>query len=136
MKSERRDCDDRGGIKNSVNKCCARVENEIYPTNAPENATKPYLVYMRITTNKIKTLEGLTSKEYLSFMFNIMAQKYSEMKFLTKRVEDFLASLPGKQIGSYYIEDVDINNVHEQYEFDLKVNRGIVDFTIYFEEAD
>jgi len=109
--------------------------DEIYPTNAPEDATKPYLVYMRITTNKIKTLEGLTGKEYLSFMFNIMAQKYSEMKSLTKQVEDFLLSLPGTQIGSYYVEDIDINNISEQYEFELKVNRGIIDFTIYFEEV-
>jgi len=109
--------------------------DEIYPTNAPEDATKPYLVYMRITTNKIKTLEGLTGKEYLSFMFNIMAPKYSDMKSLTKKVEDFLISLPGTQISIYYIEDIDINNISEQYEFELKVNRGIIDFTIYFEEV-
>jgi len=109
--------------------------NEVYPTNAPEDATKPYLVYMRISTTKVKTLAGLTGKEYLSFMFNIMAPRYSEMKSLTKKVEDFLVSLPGEQIGCYYIEDIDINNVSEQYEYELKVNRGIIDFTIYFEEV-
>lgn len=109
--------------------------DEIYPTNAPEDATKPYLVYMRINTTKIKTLEGLTGKEYLSFMFNVMAPKYSDMKSLVEKVEDFLISLPGTQIGSYYVEDIDINNISEQYEFELKVNRGIIDFTIYFEEV-
>lgn len=112
------------------------LEGEIYPTNAPEGAKKLYLVYMRISTKKIKTLAGQTGKEYLSFMFNIMAPRYSDMKSLTRQVEDLLMSLPGSQIGNYYIEDLDINNVTEQYEHELKVNRGIIDFTIYFEEVN
>lgn len=107
----------------------------IYPTNAPESSSKPYLVYARISTRKGKTLEGFTGDETLSFMFSVMATRYSDMKSLAKKVEDFLTSLPGQTIGSYYIEDIDINNVTEQYEHDLKVNRGIIDFTIYFEEV-
>jgi len=107
----------------------------IFPTNAPEGCQKPYLVYTRVTTRRIKTLEGLTGKEYLSYMFSIMATSYKDMKSLTKKVEDLLASLPGQTIGNYYIEDIDINNVTEQYEHELKVNRGIIDFTIYFEEV-
>jgi len=122
-------------LREALENTIPEFAGEIYPTNAPENATKPYLVYMRITTNKIKTLEGLTGKEYLSFMFNVMAPKYSDMKSLVEKVEDFLISLPGTQIGSYYVEDIDINNISEQYEFELKVNRGIIDFTIYFEEV-
>ena len=114
------------------------LENQIYPTNAPEGATKPYLVYARITTNKLKTLEGYTEKEYISYMFSIMATRYSDMKSITKQVEDFLMQLPGKVIGTQqiYIEDININNVAEQYEHELKVNRGIIDFTIYFEEVE
>lgn len=118
------------------------IENEIpelkdktYPTNAPEGSKGPYLVYARINTTKLKTLQGMTGKEYLSYMFSIMATRYSVMKSLTKKVEDLLISLPGQTIGSYYIEDIDINNVTEQYEHELKVNRGIIDFTIYFEEV-
>ena len=114
------------------------LENQIYPTNAPEGATKPYLVYARITTNKLKTLEGYTEKEYISYMFSIMATRYSDMKSITRQVEDFLMQLPGKVIGTQqiYIEDININNVAEQYEHELKVNRGIIDFTIYFEEVE
>lgn len=108
--------------------------NQIYPTTAPETATKPYLVYTRLNTRKIKTFEGFTNKQALTFMFSIMAIEYSEMKSLTTRVEDFLMQLPGKAIGTQqiYIEDININNVAEQYEHELKVNRGIIDFTIYF----
>ena len=71
------------------------LANNIYPTNAPETSTKPYLVYARISTRKIKTLEGFTDNQELSFMFSVMAKRYSEMKSLIEKVEDFLMSLPG-----------------------------------------
>lgn len=108
---------------------------EIYPTNAPETSTKPYLVYSRIKTRKVKTLEGYTNKQALSYMFSVMATRYGEMKSLTKKVEDLLMSMMKKRIGEnqeIYVEDLDINNIDEVYEFNLKVNRGIIDFTIYF----
>jgi len=112
------------------------LKDEIYPTNAPKTSTKPYLVYARITTRKVKTLAGYTNKQNLSYMFSVMATRYADMKSIAKKVEDFLMSLPGTTIGgeerNIYIEDIEINNVHEQYEHELKVNRGIIDFTIYF----
>lgn len=119
-------------LRNLIENNIPELNNELYPTNAPESHTKPYLVYARITTKKIKTLEGYTGKECLSFMFSIMATKYKNMKSLTKKVEDLLISLPKTQLDNFYIEDLDINNVHEVYEHELKVNRGIIDFTIYF----
>jgi len=121
-------------LRYELESCIPELKNEIYPTNAPKEAAKPCVVYMRINTTKLKTLEGPTGNEYLSFMFNIVAKRYSEMKSLTKKVEDFLISLPGSTIGkeNIYVEDLDINNIEEQYEHELKVNRGIIDFTIYF----
>lgn len=118
-------------LRNLIESNIPELKDELYPTNAPEGHTKPYLVYTRITTKKIKTLEGYTSKEYLSFMFSIMATRYKDMKSLTKRVEDLLISLPQTHLENYFIEDIDINNIHEVYEHELKVNRGIIDFTIY-----
>lgn len=121
-------------MRNQIETKIPELANEVYPTNAPETATKPYLVYARIGTRKIKTFEGTTGREHLSFMFSIMATRYSDMKALTKKVEALLISLPQTKIGNFYVEDIDINNVHEAYEHELKVNRGIIDFTIYFEE--
>lgn len=111
----------------------SELKDEIYPTNAPETANKPYLVYARINTQKDKTLQGYANSEALSYMFSVMATKYGDMKSLTKKVENFLMSLPGTSIGeeNIYIEDLTINNVTEQYEHELKINRGIIDFTIY-----
>lgn len=116
------------------------VDN-IFPTNAPEDHDKPYLVYTRINTNKIKTLEGYTGDQALSYMFSIMATKYSDMVRVRNLVEKLLIGdddskgLAQREIGDatkFYIEDLDINNVDETWENELKVNRGIIDFTIYF----
>jgi hypothetical protein len=105
----------------------------IYPTNAPETATKPYLVYARINTDKTKTLDGYTGDEALSYMFSCMASRYGDMKSLTDKVEAFLITLPGTEIGQehIFVEDLEINNITETWEPELKVNRGIIDFTIY-----
>lgn len=106
----------------------------IYPTHAPESATKPYLVYVRINTDTIETLEGYTDKQALSYMFSCMAVKYGDMRSLTNSVEALLKSFTLTAIGeeSIYIEQVKINNVSETWENELGVNRGIIDFTIYF----
>lgn len=116
-------------------KAIPELNNSIYPTNAPEGVDKPYLVYARITTRKTKTLEGYTSKQALSYMFSIMAVKYSDMVRIRKQVEDLLINMTQRDIGNttkFYIEDLDINNIDEQYEHELGVNRGIIDFTIYY----
>lgn len=122
-------------LRLKINTNIPDLKDKIYPTNAPEGSKGPYLVYSRITTRKIKTLQGLIGKEYLSYMFSIMATRYGDMKRIAKQVENLLIFLPGQQIGDFYIEDLDINNIHEVYEHELKVNRGIIDFTIYFEEV-
>ncbi len=110
------------------------LAGNIYPTHAPETATKPYLVYTRITTLKTKTLEGYTDKQAISYMFSCMAAKYSDMKSLSKKVEAFLMSISSTNIGEegIYVEDLGLNNITEAWEPELKVNRGIIDFTIYF----
>lgn len=111
------------------------LANSIYPTNAPEGVTRPYLVYARITTNRIKTLEGYTDKQNLSYMFSVMAPKYGDMVAVRDKVENVLLSLPQRNVGdggSILIEDLTINNIEETWESELGVNRGIIDFTIYF----
>lgn len=115
------------------------LKGNIYPTNAPEGAKGPYLVYTRINTRRLKTFEGYTGNQELSYMFSIMAKRYADMKSMRDKVEQALLSLPKKYIGadnSIFVEDIDINNITEQYEHELKVNRGIIDFTIYFEEVE
>jgi hypothetical protein len=111
------------------------LNNSIYPTNAPEGVLRPYLVYTRINSDRVKTLEGYTDKQKLSYMFSVMSVKYADMITVRDKVEQLLLSLPQRTIGdggSIYVEDLTINNIDETWESELKVNRGIIDFTIYF----
>lgn len=122
-------------LRYEINTNIPELKDKLHPTNAPEGATGPYLVYARINTNKVKTLEGYTNKQALSYMFSIMAVKYADMVRVRKQVEDLLVGMIKREIGSatkFYIEDLDINNIDETWENELKVNRGIIDFTIYF----
>lgn len=122
-------------LRYEIEKTIPELKDNIFPTNAPEGSKGPYLVYARISTKRLKTFEGYTGNQYLSYMFSIMAARYSEMIRVRKQVEELLLSLPKRHIGkdsSIFIEDLDINNVTEQYEHELEVNRGIIDFTIYF----
>lgn len=115
------------------------LNNQVFPTNAPESATKPYLVYMRSGTTLTKTLQGYTGQEDLSFVLNIMAPKYSDMSRIRNKVKELLLSFPKTVIGNgnrYFVEDLNINTIDEQYEHQLGVNRGIVDFTIYFKKEN
>jgi hypothetical protein len=110
------------------------LTGNIYPTHAPSTYTKPYLVYTRINTSKVKTLEGYHGKQSLSYMFSVMATKYADMKSLSEKVEALLISLPHTTIGTgnIYVEDLTINNISETWENELGVNRGNIDFTISF----
>ena len=102
------------------------LNNQVFPTNAPEGADKPYLVYMRTGTDLLKTLQGYTGDEYLSFVFNVMAPKYSDMSRIRKVVKEMLTDFPKSFIGNndrYFIEDININDINEQYEHQLGVNR-------------
>jgi hypothetical protein len=109
------------------------LSGNIYPTHATETYAKPYLVYARINTDEEETLDGYTGNEALSFMFSCMAVKYGDMLSLRDKVVALLKTFPLTSIGTeqIYIQKIKMNNVTETWENELKVNRGIVDFTIY-----
>ena len=122
-------------LRHEIENRIPELSNQVYPTNAPEGATKPYLVYYRTNTDKTKTLDGYTDKQALSYMFSVMAIKYSDMKSLSNKIEAFLMSIARTNIGAtdqIYVEDLNITNINETWESELGVNRGIITFTIYY----
>ncbi len=122
-------------LRYEINKRILELNNKIYPTNAPEGIVAPYLVYARISTKNLKTFEGVQSEGSFSFMFSIMAKRYSEMKDIVEKVENMLNSLPETEIGGakkIFIKDLNINNINDTYESELKMERGVIDFTIFY----
>ncbi|MDU6296817.1 hypothetical protein [Clostridium celatum] len=113
----------------------SELENKIFPMNAPEGQKSPYLVY--ITRKKhLKDLDGVTENRECYIILNILCSSYSQMKDLTKKIEDITIKFPMKSIGeeNLYIQDIDFLDITENYEDQLKLHRGIIPFTIYYKE--
>ena len=111
------------------------LKGEIYPLNAPEGVVKPHIVYARLSTDRAKTLDGEDKESEMRFMLSIMTKTYGEMKsYQTKivdKLQSFLFEIIGDVPNKFYIQDISIENVTEKIEENLKLYRGIIDFTIH-----
>ena len=113
----------------------SELENKIFPMNAQEGQKPPYLVY--ITRKKpLKDLGGVTEDRECYLILNILFSSYFEMKDITKKIEDIIIKGSLKSIGkeNLYIQDIDITDISESYEEQLKLHRGIITFTVYYKE--
>ena len=113
----------------------SELENRIFPMNAPEGKKPPYLVY--ITRKRpLKDLDGVIEDRECYLILNILCSSYLEMKDITKKIEDIIIKFPLKSIGeeNLYIQDIDITDISESYEEQLKLHRGIINFTVYYKE--
>ena len=113
----------------------SEIENKIFPMNAPEGQKPPYLVY---TTRKkpSKDLDGVTEDRECYLILSILCSSYSQMKDITKKIENIIIKFPLKSIGNenLYIQDIDFSDITENYEDQLKLHRGIIPFTVYYKE--
>lgn len=111
------------------------INNKIFPTNAPEGMKPPYLVYL-VRKIPLKTLDGITKDRECNVMVNVLCESYSSMKDISKKVEDLIISFPLRVIGENgpYIEDLTMDEMSETYENELKLQRGIIPFSICYKE--
>lgn len=116
-----------------IEKSVSALAGALYPTNAPQDVTRPYLVYSRVSTDYIRTLDGIIGQN-VRFLFTVLAQRYADMKATVSAVIETLNSWPGTEIGttaSVYVQDVEINDTDETWEPQIGLNCGTIDFTIY-----
>lgn len=113
----------------------------IYPLFAPE-ATKhngvPYLVYASSEGLRDKSLGGYLKSKEVRAELNIIAERYNDMKAITKQVIALLIGFEGRQIGTDgpIIEEVDYQMPMEFYESQPDLRRCLVEFSVYFAEED
>lgn len=112
------------------------ITNKIYPTNAPEGKEPPYLVYILSRYEQTKTLTEIKNNIEASYLLNVLASSYAQMKEITKKVKDKVLTFHQRNIGTegIFIVDLTINNISETYEHELKLYRGIIDITFWFKE--
>ncbi|MDU2491696.1 MAG: hypothetical protein E7D27_14105 [Clostridium celatum] len=113
----------------------SELENRIFPMNALEGQKPPYLVY--ITSKRLlKDLDGVTENKECYLILNVLCSSYSQMKDISKKIEDIITKFPLRTIGeeNLYIQDIDLSDITENYEEQLRLHRGIIPFTLYYKE--
>lgn len=111
----------------------------IYPLFAPE-ATKhngvPYLIYASSEGLRDKSLDGYMLSKALQGELNIIAERYSDMKAITKQAVALLVNMIGRKIGTDgpYIKDISYQRPVEMYEPQPDLYRCLIEFTAYFDE--
>lgn len=105
--------------------------NKVYPTNAPEGEKTPYLVYF-YREKEEKTLEGYEGLYIGNLVLNAMTKTYSEAIEKKKTLDEFLKHLTNKKLGAFVIQEASLEEAEIIYEDQLKVYRGIIPATIYF----
>lgn len=124
-------------LRYEINQNIPLLENKIYPTNAPEGKTDPYLVYIRDNFTQTKDLDGFKKRYEVTYLLNIFGESYSQIEPLMEIVKDLAIGFIDKHVGQnqIYVEDVKLNNLTGTYEYQLKLYRGIIDITfIYVKE--
>lgn len=112
------------------------IQNSIFPTNAPEGKKPPYLVYILSQDDEVKTLDGFTGNYEVSYLLNILAGSYGQMKDITKKVQDLVKTFQQREIGQegIFISELKIRKGSETYEHELQLYRGILDVTFWYKE--
>lgn len=107
--------------------------NKVYPTNAPEGEKTPYLVYFYKEVEG-KDLDGYDGLYTSNIVLNIMDKSFSEANSKKEVLKRMLKHLTNTKLGVFFIQEVSLEESEIVYENELKIYRGIVPITIYFEE--
>lgn len=87
----------------------ALVVARIYPALAPQGATLPYVVYERISTPRVRGLDGTSGLGAPRFQITSWAESYSGAKALADAVRDALDDYSGT-VGTAILDDAFIDD--------------------------
>lgn len=111
----------------------------VYPLFAPEAVKKngvPYLIYGSSEGLRDKSLDGYLKSKEVRAELNVIADRYADMKAITKQVIALLLSFEGRQIGAGgpYIEAVEYQMPVEIYESQPDLHRCVIEFSVFYKE--
>jgi len=117
-------------------KTIPELQNRVYPLFAPEATASsgvPYLIYASSEGLKDKTLGGYLDSKEVRAELNIIAERYADMKVITKQVVALLIGFEGRQIGTGgpFIEELTYQMPVEMYESEPALYRCVVEFSAY-----
>lgn len=127
-------------LRQEIIEAIPMLGGRVYPLDAPE-ATKyngvPYLIYISSEGLRDKTLDGYLDSKEVRGELNIIAERYSDMKAITKQVVALLIGFEGRQIGTDgpFIDEITYQMPFETYESQPELYRCLVEFSAYFAEG-
>lgn len=101
----------------------AGLAGKVYPLNAPERETLPYVVYVPSGTTEDDSLTGWLGSYDTEMEINVLHRSYKGMKTTAKAVVEALKKLPGAAV---HIRE----EQPEIYEEEIGAYRKIIDLTL------
>lgn len=111
------------------------LNNKVHFLGGTEGIVAPYLIIISSEGKYDKSLDGFLNSKSVPVEFNIINDKYSNMKSLSKLVMDKLKSFEGRKIATTgpYIQQLEFQGSGtEIYEKTVNLYRKVISTTIYF----
>ena len=126
-------------LREEIINAVSALGNRVYPLFAPEAVKKngvPYLIYGSSEGLRDKALDGYLDSKEVRGEINVIADRYADMKAITKKVVALLIGFEGRQIGADgpFIEAVEYQMPVEMYESQPDLHRCVIEFQVYFGE--
>lgn len=117
-------------------KTISQVENRVYPLNAPEKTTSPYIIYTASEGLRVNTLTGYLHDKAVEGEINIIAPRYSILNKITSQVIDLLVGMNQREIGKDgpYIDEMIYEEPKDLYEAQVNLYRCLIDYKAHFKE--
>lgn len=120
-------------------KSVSALGGRVYPLFAPEAVKKngvPYLIYASSEGLRDKSLDGYMQSKEVRAELNIITERYSDLKAITKQVVALLLSFEGRQIGTDgpYVGEAEYHMPVEIYEAQPALYRCVIEFSVFTKE--
>lgn len=112
------------------------IANKIFPLQATEGTSAPYVTYLKGDIRPLRTLTNTLPTFSGTYEINILSSKYSVLQTVYKAIFSKLVGMQGRKIGDNgpYMEEVAILNTPEMYEHEISLYRMIIEFKVTYKE--
>lgn len=104
------------------------MTGKVFPLDATEGQTPPFIVYLSSYGERVKTLNGYLQTKEIPIEVNILSSTYTGIKPLIPAAIEKLISFVGRVIGTSgpYVQEVSYDSPTELYEEEPKWYRCII----------
>lgn len=112
------------------------LNKRVFPINAKEGTTVPFVVYTKSSGDMVKTLDGLTKTRDIVYEIDILCETYADLQTKFHVIKAKLSSMIGRTIGTgtVLVQSMYIQNINELYEEQPSWYRMTLDVRFYFKE--